>query len=216
MGITPNFAWCNRNNLMTELKLAFSFCGSQASSNLHVPLGTIVSRQFVNSGKLTLPQGVSSISSQRIKQFCGCTIDPNKSSIRERLMALSFQPKTRLLYIIYAYLGLLVVGPNNKLGTKLVGGFKIARGLDVDLLTGNIVSPMLGSLSSAQKTPVQPVYKMENLFINHTNGSKKKEAGAKQLATDYQLARSEEAIANLAQVSAIYRKGDQALRLERQ
>ncbi|KAI3766984.1 hypothetical protein L2E82_17065 [Cichorium intybus] len=74
----------------------------------------------------------------RTKQYCDGTTDPDKGPTCGRPLALSYHPVTGLLYIVDAYLGLLVVGPLGGCATQLAGGFKFANGLDIDLLTGHI------------------------------------------------------------------------------
>ncbi|KAI3521878.1 hypothetical protein L1887_11353 [Cichorium endivia] len=77
-------------------------------------------------------------SPKRTKQLCDGTTDPALGPICGRPLALSFHPVTGFLYIVDAYIGLMVVCPTGGLATQLAGGFKFASGLDVDVLTGNV------------------------------------------------------------------------------
>ncbi|XP_076910013.1 protein STRICTOSIDINE SYNTHASE-LIKE 12-like [Bidens hawaiensis] len=97
----------------------------------------------------------------RNKQFCDGTTDPYLGPTCGRPLALSFNPKTRLLYIVDAFFGLLVVGPTGGLATQLAGGFKFALGVDVDLITGNVYFSD-GSLTYDIRNTTQPGFKPDS------------------------------------------------------
>ncbi|GKA02836.1 zinc knuckle CX2CX4HX4C containing protein, partial [Tanacetum coccineum] len=72
------------------------------------------------------------------KKLCDGTTDPDLGPVCGRPLALSYQQSTNLLYIVDAYIGLLVVGPIGGLATQLVGGFKFLTGVDVNLKNGDV------------------------------------------------------------------------------
>ncbi|CAL5442106.1 unnamed protein product [Camellia sinensis] len=74
-------------------------------------------------------------SPSRTKQLCDGTTDPDMGPICGRPLGFSFDSANGKLYIVDAYFGLLVVGPNGGLVTQLVP-FKFLDGLDVDQFTG--------------------------------------------------------------------------------
>ncbi|GJS61845.1 strictosidine synthase-like 11-like protein [Tanacetum coccineum] len=76
--------------------------------------------------------------STRSKKLCDGTTDPDLGPVCGRPLALRYQHSTGLLYIVDAYIGLLVVGPIGGLATPLVGGFKYLTGVDVNLVNGDV------------------------------------------------------------------------------
>ncbi|CAL5362478.1 unnamed protein product [Camellia sinensis] len=75
------------------------------------------------------------------KQLCDGTTDPDMGPICGRPLGFSFDSANGKLYIVDAYFGLLVVGPNGGLATQLATSaegvpFKFLDGVDVDQFTG--------------------------------------------------------------------------------
>ncbi|THG17018.1 hypothetical protein TEA_027235 [Camellia sinensis var. sinensis] len=80
-------------------------------------------------------------SSNRTKQLCDGTTDPDMGPICGRPLGFSFDSANGKLYIVDAYFGLLVVGPNGGLATQLATSaegvpFKFLDGVDVHQFTG--------------------------------------------------------------------------------
>ncbi|CAL5445087.1 unnamed protein product [Camellia sinensis] len=80
-------------------------------------------------------------SPNRTKQLCDGTTDPDMGPICGRPLGFSFDSANGKLYIVDAYFGLLVVGPNGGLATQLATSaegvpFKFLDGVDVDQFTG--------------------------------------------------------------------------------
>ncbi|KAF7150840.1 hypothetical protein RHSIM_Rhsim02G0068500 [Rhododendron simsii] len=77
----------------------------------------------------------------RNKQLCDGTTDPNMGPICGRPLGLSFYYATGFLYIVDAYFGFLVVGPQGGLALQLATSaegvpFKFTDGVDVDQQSG--------------------------------------------------------------------------------
>lgn len=77
----------------------------------------------------------------RNKQLCDGTTDPNMGPICGRPLGLSFYYAKEFLYIVDAYFGLLVVGPQGGLALQPATSaegvpFKFTDGVDVDQQSG--------------------------------------------------------------------------------
>ncbi|XP_059639510.1 protein STRICTOSIDINE SYNTHASE-LIKE 10-like [Cornus florida] len=112
-------------------------------------------------------------SPKRTKQMCDGTTDPEMGPICGRPLGLSFYYKTGHLYIGDAYFGLLVVGPNGGLATRLATSaegvpFKFINGVDVDLNNGTVYFAD-ASTTFELRNSTQPNFKPDSTgrFMNY-------------------------------------------------
>ncbi|KAF5934056.1 hypothetical protein HYC85_030227 [Camellia sinensis] len=175
--LLPPMVLCSKYSIFSIIQLPPNATGPE-SVGFNSPLAVPTSESQMDPILRFVDFAVTS--PNRTKQLCDGTTDPDMGPICGRPLGFSFDSANGKLYIVDAYFGLLVVGPNGGLATQLATSaegvpFKFLDGVDVDQFTGlecrNISQPNFKPDSTGRLLTYDPKTNQVKVLLRGLSGA---------------------------------------------